>query len=93
MRPETDPGVSGQPVYFLKEVMKSATLNPLCYPNSYLAELGADLMSLLFTTGIWLESLPQIISNCSNSESLLGDSLSAHYLFLSFPVRPLRGLG
>ena len=36
---ETDPGVSGSPASCLKEVTESATPNPLCYPNSYWAEL------------------------------------------------------
>ena len=35
----TDPGVSVLPASCLKEVTESATLNPLCYPNSYWAEL------------------------------------------------------
>ena len=35
----TDPGVSVSPASCLKEVIESATLNPLCYPNSYWAEL------------------------------------------------------
>ena len=34
-----DPGVSVSPASCLKEVIESATLNPLCYPNSYWAEL------------------------------------------------------
>ena len=40
--PETDPGVSGPPINCLKEVTESATLNPLCYPNSYLSELQPE---------------------------------------------------
>ena len=52
--PETDPGVSGLLFNCLKEVIELATLNPLCYPNSYLAELQSDPLSLLFTAGAWL---------------------------------------
>ena len=74
--PETDPGVSGTPINCLREVIESATLNPLCYPNSYLAELQSDPLSLLFAAGVWLDSLPQVINNCPNSESLQNDSLS-----------------
>ena len=40
--PETDPGVSGPPINCLDEVIESATLNPLCYPNSYLSELQPE---------------------------------------------------
>ena len=74
--PETDPGVSGPPINCLIELIESATLNPLCYPNSYFAELQSDPLSLLFTAGAWLDSLPQVINNCPNSESLQNDSLS-----------------
>ena len=35
----TDPEASGSPASCLKEVTESPTLNPLCYPNSYWAEL------------------------------------------------------
>ena len=75
--PETDPGVSGPPINCLKEVTESATLNTLCYPNNYLAELQSEPQSLLFTAGAWLDSLPQVINNCPNSESLQNDSLSS----------------
>ena len=40
--PEIDPGVSGPPINCLKEVIESATLNPFCYPNSYLSELQLE---------------------------------------------------
>ena len=33
-----DPGVNGSLLIVFKEVIESATLNPLCYPNSYWAE-------------------------------------------------------
>ena len=68
--PEIDPGISGPPINCVKEMIESATLNPLCYPNSYLAELQFDPLSLLFTAGAWLDSLPQVINNRPNSESL-----------------------
>ena len=35
----TDPGASGSPASCWKGVTESVTLNPLCYPNSYWAEL------------------------------------------------------
>ena len=67
--PETDPGVSGPPIKGLKEVTESATPNPLFYPNSYLAELQSDPLSLFFITRAWLDSLPPVINNCPNSET------------------------
>ena len=66
----TDPGVTGSPASCLKEVIESAILNPLCYPNSYLAELYPKPLSLIFTDGAWLDSLPQVIDIRPNSESL-----------------------
>ena len=72
----TDPEVSVSPANCLKEVIESATLNPLCYPNSYWAELQCEPLSLLSTEGAWLDSLPQVINICPNSESLRGESLS-----------------
>ena len=75
MGPETGPGVSGLPVNCIKEVDELATLNELCYPNSYLAELQPDPLSLLFTAMAWLDSLLQVINNYPNSESLQNDLL------------------
>ena len=74
--PETDSGVSGLPISCLKDMIESATLNPVCYPNSYLVELQSDPQSLLFTAGGRLDSLPHVINNCSNSESLQNDLLA-----------------
>ena len=74
IRPDT--GVSGSPADCLKEVIESATLNPLCYPNSYWAEMQHKLLILLFIEGAWLDSLPQVINIWPNSESLRGESLS-----------------
>ena len=76
METETGPGVSGPRVNCLKEVAESPTLSPLGCPNSYLAELQSDPMSLLFTAETWLDSLPQVISNCPSCACLQYYSLS-----------------
>ena len=61
MGSRTDPVVSGSPANCLKEVIESAVLNPLCYPNIYWTEVQCEPSSLLLTDRTWLDSLPQVI--------------------------------
>ena len=49
IRPDT--GVSESPATCLREVIELVTLNTLCYPNSYWAELHHEPSSLLFIEG------------------------------------------
>ena len=42
MGPETDRGIIGLPANCLKEETKLDPLSPLCYPNSFLAELHPE---------------------------------------------------
>ena len=76
MGSRTDNGTSGLAANCLKEVNELAAFNPLCYPSCYWAELQPKQLSLLFTDGAWLDSLPQVIDMCPNSESLRNQSLS-----------------
>ena len=49
MESRIDLVVGVSPANFLIEVIESATLNPLCYPNSYWAEVQHGPWSLLFS--------------------------------------------
>ena len=57
-----------------KEVIESATLNPLFTPNNYWAELKHWPSSVLFTDWAWLDGLPQVINIYLNSKSLQTDA-------------------
>ena len=56
-------------------------------PNSYCSEMRCETLSLFFTEAAWLDSLPQVINFCPNSESVQHKSLSTDGKCLFVPAR------